>query len=234
MIKILFLAIPDSIDMEVFSALLSRLSPEKQSRISRCIREHDRQRALWADVLVRTTVCSTLGIKNAALVFAKNEFGKPCLENRPRLHFNVSHSGDVVLCAFDNKPVGVDVEKIKDRGPEIAQRFFSTMEYDWLMRRNETERTECFFDLWTLKESYIKALGKGITKGLRSFTIYPEGRDIYVDDEENENARKDFLFRRYHVKTGFKAAVCAHNSDFPANVTEIRSDDLFREFIERT
>jgi 4'-phosphopantetheinyl transferase len=234
MIKILFLAIPDSIDLEVFNALLFRLPPEKQSRISRFIREQDRLCALWADVLVRTTICSTLGIKNTALAFAKNEFGKPCLESCPGLHFNVSHSGDVVLCAFDNKPVGVDVERIKDRGLEIAERFFSKIEYEWLMHRNETDRTECFFDLWTLKESYIKALGKGISKGLRSFTIHSEGQNIFVDDEENENARKDYFFRRYHVKTGFKAAVCAQNSDFPATVTEIRSGDLFREFIART
>lgn len=234
MIKISALTAPDSIDAELFTALLSRLSPDKRQRIPRFIHAQDRMNALCAEVIVRTTICPVLGVKNSALSFVKNEFGKPSVENYPHLHFNVSHSGDQVLCAFDDKPIGVDVEKIKDRGLEIAGRFFSSAEYDRLMSRNETERAECFVDIWTLKESYLKALGKGIAKGLGTFTIHAEGQCIVVDDEENANAREEYSFRRYAVKAGYKAAVCAQNKGFPASVEEIRCDDLFREFLALT
>jgi 4'-phosphopantetheinyl transferase len=234
MINILSLTIPDSLDAPTFSTLLSHLSFEKQSRIPRFIRDQDRMCALGADILARTTICSTLGIKNAVITFTKNEFGKPILENHPSLHFNVSHSGDVVLCAFDDKPIGVDVEKMKDRGLEIAGRFYSKKEYSWLMSKKEGERAECFFDLWTLKESYIKALGKGISKGLRSFTIHPEGQSISIEDDEDKNACTKYYFRQYFVKNGFKAAVCAQNSAFPEKIMERPFEDLWREFLKYT
>ena len=154
--------------------------------------------------------------------------------NNPLLHFNISHSGDAVLCAFDDKPVGADVEKIKVHGMELAERFYSAMEYDWLMRRNDAERVEGFVDIWTLKESYLKALGKGISKGLASFTVHPDGKQPYVDDEDNINARNEYFFRRYCIKQGYKAAVCSQNDAFPENVAELRCEDLFDEFMKCT
>lgn len=234
MISLISLSIPDTIDRQVFDTLLTHLPPENREKITRKVFAQDRLCSLWSDVLARTMLCSILGIRNTALVFSNNEFGKPLLEGHPDCHFNLSHSGDVVLCAFDNRPVGADVEKIRDRGLEIAERFFSKMEYDRLNRKSVIERAEAFVDLWTLKESYIKALGKGLSKSLGSFSIFPDGQQVYVEDDENKNARNEYFFRRYFIKHGYKAAVCSQNDAFPENVVEMRCEDIFQEFLKFT
>ena len=62
---------------------------------------------------------------------------------------------------LSDKPVGIDVEKIKDINIKIADRFFSKEESGRFIQKEESERLKYFFDLWTLKESYIKAETEG-------------------------------------------------------------------------
>nr|WP_237391871.1 4'-phosphopantetheinyl transferase superfamily protein [Paenibacillus dendrobii] len=89
------------------------------------------------------------------------------------MHFNISHSGEWVVCALDSLPVGVDVEEIKEAPFEISKRFFSREERTFLFNEAEEVRNESFYYIWTLKESYIKAIGQGLSYGLESFTVLP-------------------------------------------------------------
>uniref|UniRef100_A0A822Y9U6 holo-[acyl-carrier-protein] synthase n=1 Tax=Nelumbo nucifera TaxID=4432 RepID=A0A822Y9U6_NELNU len=117
--------------------------------------------------------------------FRKNTFGKPEIEwghyeewSPPALHFNVSHTSSLIACGVTvDKLVGVDVEekqrKIKNDILSFARRYFSLHEVEHLhaILDPEIQRQE-FIKLWTLKEAYVKALGRGFSAApFKTFTI---------------------------------------------------------------
>ena len=149
------LKINRNIGRDDFNNLLYCVSEEKKERISRFYKYEDAQRTLLGDVLVRYAICKSLGAKNRDLIFDTNEYGKPILQEPTGINFNISHSGDCVVCAVDNNAVGIDVETIKPIDLKIAERFFSKDEYLSLINRPEEAKLKYFYMLWTLKESYV-------------------------------------------------------------------------------
>lgn len=98
--------------------------------------------------------------------------GKPHVTSVPQLHFSISHSYNYVVAAFGSAPLGIDVERIGNKTFEpIAKRFFAPSEYDYLLSLPKAHRRSAFYQLWTLKEAYIKALGRGMQIPLASFAF---------------------------------------------------------------
>lgn len=214
--KIYAVNIADAMDSEVYLSLLQRVSPEKRQRIDRFIRREDATRTLVADVLVRSIICNQYGVHNKEINFSHNDYGKPLVQSLPSLHFNVSHSGDWVVCAVDTAFVGIDIEQIKSIDLDLAQRFFAQQEYDDLMQRYPDERVIYFYDLWTLKESYIKALGKGLSIPLNSFAIRRRS-DGYGFSIQGESGPAVY-FKQYDIDRDYKLSVCGTSSEFPGNI----------------
>lgn len=108
--------------------------------------------------------------KDASCTFGKN--GKPYFIHYPQIHFNLSHSGDFVLAAFDSVPVGVDIQihrKIKD---STARHFLHREELaEILTVTKEEEREELLCRLWAIKESYIKLTGEGMKKPMKDILV---------------------------------------------------------------
>ena len=75
------------------------------------------------------------------------------------IFFNISHSSNYVVCAIGDKPVGIDIEGGRKGRQNLARRFFDRAESDWI---EEAESDERFFRIWTLKEAYGKATGRGV------------------------------------------------------------------------
>lgn len=121
-----------------------------------------------------------------------NEYGKGSFPSVSDVfQYNLSHSGDYAVCAVNHGPeqIGCDVEKIRKVNFNVAKRFFTEKEYETVLSEaSEEKRLETFFRFWTLKESYIKALGTGLHKSLRSFeiTVSKEG-NIFLSGDENGN-----------------------------------------------
>ncbi|MFE9275693.1 4'-phosphopantetheinyl transferase family protein [Paenibacillus glucanolyticus] len=154
-----------------YNNLLSCLQLDKQERIRRFHHRDDAIRTLIADLLVRSIISSELGIENQDVKFDKNEYGKPYLRSHQHFNFNISHSGKWVVCATSSYPIGVDIEYIKPIDFDIARRFFSYDEYRQLDMCNREQRLSFFYDLWTLKESYIKAIRKRVICFTKFFFI---------------------------------------------------------------
>lgn len=160
-------------DISTFNNLFlyDYISCEKKNRIIQYKFEQDTLRSLYAELLVRYIVIKWIGLKNEDITIEKNKYGKPYLYNHPNFQFNISHSGFWIVVAFGNHPVGVDVEKIKEIDLNLIK-YFSTEEKIWLESIALYDaRLRYFFKLWTLKESFIKAVGKGLYLPLDSFTI---------------------------------------------------------------
>jgi len=213
------------IEKQLFEQLFLYTSGDEQERIKRFKKYEDALRGLTARILLRIIVASLFGKKNNSIYFGKNEYGKPFLIDAKDFHFNLSHSGDWVVCAVDNMPVGIDVEKIRDIDLNLSERFFTKEEHNYLASMDGFKRTETFFELWTLKESYIKAEGRGLAIPLSSFSFsFEEGNIIF----KALNSNKEYYFKQYDIAPSYKLAVCSRNTNFPEEMTYLSFDELVR------
>ncbi len=134
----------------------------------------DQRRSAVTRGALRTLLSRYLGCRPNEFLFTQNEFGKPALAGA-QLQFNVSHSGDYALLAFTHgSAVGVDVEQIKGARvvSDLAQRVLTAAEFACFQLVGAAESRPTFFQIWTLKESVLKAIGSGLS-------VPPE--DIEID-----------------------------------------------------
>lgn len=120
-------------------------------------------------------ILSTSRVEPSDLVFHYNAHGKPELMDCP-FHFNLSNSHELALFAITQVgDVGVDIERLRElRNPEgMSSRYFSKREDEAFRACAPDERRLGFFRTWTLKESYIKARGYGLSIPLERFHIWP-------------------------------------------------------------
>ncbi len=161
-----------------FAKALPLLSEDEKIQFDRYAFEKDKNLYLLARYILRTTLSKYFKkISPAEWEFKFNPFGRPFIANKNRpenLHFNISHSDGVVVCAFANtEDVGVDIESSKRECSylELAERYFSKLEFEKLKSNAESEIPREFFKFWTLKESYIKARGMGLQLPLDQFAF---------------------------------------------------------------
>jgi 4'-phosphopantetheinyl transferase len=127
------------------------------------------------------------------VIFSKQEFGKPVIGNSVTpIHFNLSHSGNYAVLAVSKSPcIGVDLELKRPRAyAKIAQRYFHPIEIAQLKNCSTEQIQHTFFGLWTLKEAFFKARGKGIAAtGLHNigFSLTPIPQAIFMADALKEN-----------------------------------------------
>jgi 4'-phosphopantetheinyl transferase len=209
--------------------LLDHISEEARSKIERFVRPEDAHRTLIANILIRALLCEKLNVTNRELIFDKNMYGKPFLVDNPSLHYNISHSGEWVVCAIDDLPIGIDVERIQTIDLGISDRFFSSVECEDLLNKASNQKLAYFYDLWTLKESYIKAEGKGLSIPLNSFAIRLEGNGIVLRVESEQS--HPYYFHQYNLIPGYPISVCAMHSEFPPQIEFLIWDDLLERFM---
>jgi 4'-phosphopantetheinyl transferase len=152
------------------------LSAEERERAARFRFPEHRRRFVVARGCLRQLLSRYLGLKPREIILAYSDVGKPRLADcyASNLQFNVSHSGDIAAFAFTvAKRIGVDVEIIRqDLDVDgISRRFFSPLEQQTLATMNEEDRYLAFFNCWTRKEAYVKAVGSGLSLPLRDFDV---------------------------------------------------------------
>jgi 4'-phosphopantetheinyl transferase len=207
-------------------ALLPLLAPRKQEKIRGFTDGRRAAQDLYGELLVRGLACSMLDIPNSELSFVAGPHGKPYLSGYPEFHFNLSHSGSRVICVVDTQPVGVDIERQRPIDLAVARLWFSADEQACLMVTCPEKRLELFYILWTLKESYAKAVGLGLALDPKSFTVLPdEENSATVLTAYPDPAR---FFRTYRLDGGYRAAVCADGDRFPDQVRQIDLDTLLK------
>ena len=233
MAEIFAIKIQNKLDESLFERLLQQVNPEKRTRVKRFLRWEDSHRGLFADLLARRLIVETLGMKNQEISFSFNEFGKPSLVGQAGFHFNLSHSGIWVVCAVDREPVGVDVEKVAPIDFGISRNFFNEDEHRDLMSHLDPEKLDYFFTLWTLKESYIKAEGKGLSIPLDSFSMQAKDpANINIRVLGQTNAQR--YFKLYDIHQDYKLAICTTHEHFPENVKILELEDLMSFFGDHT
>ncbi len=150
------------------------LDPDERSRAASFRYNRDRDRFVARRGQLRGRLAREVGETPCAVRIATDAYGKPFLPDYPHLHFNVSHSQGQALCAIGyGVEVGCDIEW---RDPElachhVARRLFAASERAALATLPDAHWTEGFFNCWTRKEAYVKALGLGLSYSLDAFTV---------------------------------------------------------------
>ncbi|MCG8618114.1 MAG: 4'-phosphopantetheinyl transferase superfamily protein [Desulfobacterales bacterium] len=210
-------------DAGLMAQYRSVLSEDERQKADRFRFEKDRKLSVTARALVRYILSECTGNPPESFSFRENRFGKPSLVGNPSpvdgtilpdLRFNLSHSKGMVVCALAlGRDVGVDVESM-ERTVElsIARRFFSRAEAEFLEGCPEKDKTACFFDIWTLKEAFIKARGMGLSIPLDAFSFClsdPTPRIRFHDPEAAGGAGPEaWQFFRWQPRTGAMVAAC--------------------------
>ncbi|XP_021844673.1 uncharacterized protein [Spinacia oleracea] len=239
----LWYVIPDEVKCSsLLKQYLEILSPcEKQNVLSFCDSEL-RKKALLARALVRTTIAryqTNSYVDPRSLKFKKNSYGKPEVDwqqvpdvSWPPLHFNLSHTSSLIACGITTySPIGIDVEDkkrtIKNDVMSFARRFFSPHEVEHLANilDPEIQRQE-FIKLWTLKEAYVKALGRGFSAApFKTFRIHfkassknmsgvPEIADLTESEitvESSEFPYGQWQFALLDLANTHYASICTEN-----------------------
>ena len=126
----------------------------------------------------------------------RGPWGKPWFPERPDLHFNLSHSGGLLLCALSDRPVGVDIEQLRPRSRALLERSLTPEELEWCQQAEDPWPR--FYTLWTRRESACKQTGRGLTFPVRAITVPLPPADTL-----------NGLCWRNHSGPGWVAALCA-------------------------
>lgn len=141
----------------------------------------------------------------------RQEHGKPCLTGVENIYYNISHSGDYIVCALADTEVGIDIEKNAVARLAVARRFFHPQELGQLEKLEETGRNDLFFTYWSVKESFLKYTGSGLTRSLSSFYAdVPEGFAIY-----EAGHRVPVVIRPCGIDPGYACYVCSTQDVVP-------------------
>lgn len=143
--------------------LLNQIDEIRRKKIMRYHMPDDRKRSLAAGIIIKH-ILNENGLSENSLSCSEN--GKPLADG---LFFNVSHSGNYVVGVVSDCEVGCDIEKVSRAPMKVAQHYFSPAESEYI--NSEPDKDRAFFTIWTLKESYMKMTGQGLSLALDSFEI---------------------------------------------------------------
>lgn len=159
--------------------LLSKSEIEKSQRLFKQLHQ---KRAIAMKAQLRLILSRYVDQPAKSIQFAVAEFGKPYIESSV-INFNVSHSqGKALVVISLSENIGVDIECWReiDNAGAIVQRHYSESEKSCWARLPDTQKITVFFDIWTRKEAFIKATGRGLALGLSkcSFDVEKTGQLI--------------------------------------------------------
>jgi 4'-phosphopantetheinyl transferase len=168
-------------DAEFFYAHEHLLDSFEKKRFEDIVSTKSKLSFLAGRVMVKIVLGSFLDIVPEAISLKIGKLGKPELSvsiSKTPFQFNLSSSaGLVVLAVGTNDMVGIDIEKMRSLDiDKVVRRFFTATEADAIYRLIDVKRGAAFFALWTLKEAYIKAVGRGLHIPLDSFSIYTDSK----------------------------------------------------------
>lgn len=185
--------------------LILLLDEERQKRVRSYGSTRDALRCLAAGLLLY----DAFGERARNTHFEHGKRGKPFLPDVAP--FNLTHAGDYAVLALSKDTVGVDLERIRSiNWSRVSERFFHPDEQRFLEQSSDPQTM--FFTIWTLKESYLKALGHGFSVSPRSFCVLPESPCAALEGDS------EFHFHSFSTFPGYCLSVCCQEEEIASNV----------------
>lgn len=169
---------------------------------------------LISRVLVKTVLADKLGISPHHVNIQLHPNGKPFVQGSKAVYFNLTHSADVIILAVTEEgEIGVDIEQV-DREFEWMRvdSVLAPIEIEWIEENKLTDPFSVyprFFQIWTLKEAYIKCTGEGMSRHLKklNFHVLPEHIQ-FLDSTNDARKTEEYYFESYIYDSNFIFSIC--------------------------
>jgi 4'-phosphopantetheinyl transferase len=206
--------------------LAETLNPDEQSRAARFKVNHARDQFVVSHAFLRMILGKYLQAAPQQLTFRLGPQGKPELAKPAALHFNLSHTNSLAAVAVTRAAaIGVDVERVRENvdSVQLAERYFSKREADWVRAHPVSRRAAGFFSCWTAKEAYIKAIGGGLSIALDGFAIVPDPKKLELELEipSDPAASGNWTMRRLELPAEFRGAVAVNSAGCRVHAGEV-------------
>ena len=195
MLKIYILDASPLKNGELFNSIYETMTPYRKTRIDRLKPAASKRESLGAGYLLSRAL-SELGCSYLLDALKDGPNGKPYFDcsllpsgKSDDIFFNLSHSGEMVMCAIAHKPVGCDIQKMDKDVFKIARRCYAEGEKNYVLGKYAADEFEDadlrdiipeleikgindrFYRIWVMKEAYTKLSGEGIQRDFRSFDV---------------------------------------------------------------
>lgn len=165
------------LNADALEKMRERVLPEVREEVASCGNRKNLIRRLAGEILLSVAVKQCWGVDRESYRVSRDR-GKPKVEGLTGVYFNISHSGDYVLCVVSDAEVGVDIERRGVARMNVARRFFHPGEVACLEALRVEEQYIRFFDYWSVKESYLKFKGTGLRQPLNTFLVEFAGTSV--------------------------------------------------------
>lgn len=187
----------------IFDAAITSLPSIRRKKADNLTKRSAQNLSVGAS-LVLMHALKEMGYDAHCLEFATQKGGKPYIKNAD-IHFSITHSLTVAMCAVADSVIGIDAEEITDFNPDICKRFFSRAEREQIFASGDDDKIKnTFFRIWTMKESYVKMTGRGLG-GFSAFDVMLSPTPRIIGGEI------------CHIKEllldGYKVSLCAQQDD---------------------
>lgn len=211
-----------NIDRHMYHFFKPSVSLVRQEKADQYRFFDDAKRCVFAELLLQYSFFQKIGsLKKIELDY--NEFGKPFIRGKESFLYNISHAGNWVVIAYGDIPIGVDIEKICGTEEYLPIEAFTKEERDYINAAHDEDKAKRFTQTWTLKESYVKYIGTGLSTDLDSFSIL-------IDDEIR--VKKDSRIQEHLnldcqlFQTDYYLSICSPNTATKTIMHEINLIDL--------
>ena len=142
------------------------ISPKRAEKTARLKHDNMKKQSIAADVLINRGMKEKFPNIKTPVIWDYDQYGKPYFTDFPEIYMNISHSGDYTVCVLSDSPVGIDIQHIREVGQNVLKRYFTDEEQEYV--GSDIER---FYELWVRKESFSKAVGRGLQLPLKGISV---------------------------------------------------------------
>lgn len=186
------------------------VSEETQKAVRRYGNAQVRRTKLLGETMTRQLLGAQFGLDAKHCRIVKGEHGKPYVEGVENVFFNLSHSGDFIVCAISDREIGIDIERIGKVRMAVARRFYHPGEVSVLESLSGDSQIDLFFRYWSVKESFLKYTGSGLSSPLSGFQVCFQNGEIWL---EKKHSRIPVYIRECHIDEAYRCFVCSESPE---------------------
>lgn len=221
MANILYMDVTIFKEEALFLKGMSFIPTERRNKIQNFKSFMPARLSLGAGVLLKIAL-NRYGLEDKIDQIETEEHGKPYLKNT-NFHFSLSHSGHYAVCAFSDKRIGADLQRIKEKLPQRTTKILSDTEKAYLDKLEERERIRTFYRLWARKESLSKWDGRGLRLPIEQLSFVQDG---ILQDMITFEGKTLYLREYSDLLPEYALCLCNETGIFTGKIEEITAESL--------
>lgn len=206
-------------DEKLFHIAYEKVDAKRQNKIDVLRKDEAKKASLGAGLLLQYAF-TQMGMKDKLGDIVFTTKGKPYLANG-EIYFNISHSGELVLCVVDSQNIGCDIEKTRNNVPKHLTKILSEEELEQYKTLSEKDKIQWFFKLWTIKESIGKHHGSGLAFPFSDVTIWGSSGIL-----EQIKYKEEVRFLQSLIYKNYMLGICSTNRTIDQDIEYLEISDI--------